>query len=1050
MASGSKKTAKAVTANKKPTAKVKSLSKPAIGEVSAKVRKLTAKWKIPTELKDKKSAKRATEYFATWRIVTSPTAKRPSGSNAKALNDYMRAVNASDQLNGSHLQVTPSSSRSETKKVKQKITSGKDKGKTKTVSVTIAKGPKTSKGEGYVFAYKIGGSSTSVTQKLDRSAFYPFEGKPYLNSVQVSVQARNQSKTMGPEANSSKLAFSKPKKPEMSLSFNTSNGKLTAAVEMNSTGVYERYDTCWWFTRKDSFTKTYKSEKVLDKKEYSTTDKFSKAKDIADYRSLDYSDWILVTVRAFNRGFMGNSTTVKKTRYLSYPARPVITSIDCKPEGNKAWDSKAKKYVTVPNTSRNGRITVNFRTNAEAKHPVDSVELEVLQNTTIATATEAAESSQWNAVSNQKDNGTCTALADTYANSYPDDARRVWYRIKAMHDDLVRYSEPFQATALYHTITVPDAEVVDVQLVSETLTGSSPQPAGFYVVYGMKSKKNRTGTEVAWDTTLFSAISTNSPQAFQNAGLVSKSTADKWNKKYNKNLSYYGHVYVAGLEEGGKYYIGARNYLDRESGEPKYGKYSYWKKDGKVEAVTFALKPRNVSMTLPSAVTYGKEFSVFWTFESNLEQTHFTLYYVVPKRDSKGKIVYKSGSTTEAETEEKPLRAKVKSNSNAAIITADELERAVYVDENKKNKLVLRVEVEVSGLSAKSSNATATVNYPPSVGASIPSGTLTAQPLTVSYEFKKAKQVQFTVKADGVTDQRPDGEVVQAPGDVIKTLVLSVDGDGSGTYTFPTLDLIDASKYTVEVVAKGPAGTGLESEVKTLAFVTSWSHQAMPPGDLSYVSGSSDGTSVVIRPAKPENWAEGDVCDVYRVTPDGAYLIAESVNFGKTVIDRYAPYSKSALLRYRLCTRTPDGDLEWRDFGYSLRGYCIRFDWGANRTVSLPYNLKYSDTFTKAFTKKTHLDGTRTGWWNPGVDRKGSLSTELVRLADPEVKELVRELAQYPGDVFVRTPDGCAYQANVNVTNFETSYDSLVVPVSFEAEEIDLTRSFMVRDSDIR
>ena len=95
------------------------------------------------------------------------------------------------------------------------------------------------------------------------------------------------------------------------------------------------------------------------------------------------------------------------------------------------------------------------------------------------------------------------------------------------------------------------------------------------------------------------------------------------------------------------------------------------------------------------------------------------------------------------------------------------------------------------------------------------------------------------------------------------------------------------------------------------------------------------------------------------------------------------------------------------------------------------------------------MDGTRTGWWNEGVERKATLSTDIVKVGDPEQKERIKALAVYSGPVFVRTPNGCAYTANVDVTNYDTSYDSLVIPVSFSATEIDLTDEFRVSTADI-
>ena len=54
----------------------------------------------------------------------------------------------------------------------------------------------------------------------------------------------------------------------------------------------------------------------------------------------------------------------------------------------------------------------------------------------------------------------------------------------------------------------------------------------------------------------------------------------------------------------------------------------------------------------------------------------------------------------------------------------------------------------------------------------------------------------------------------------------------------------------------------------------------------------------------------------------------------------------------------------------------------------------------------------------------------------------MRNLARYQGAVFVRTPLGQAYTANVEVNDITKTYDSKAVAVSFNVTEIDLTSEF--------
>lgn len=151
-------------------------------------------------------------------------------------------------------------------------------------------------------------------------------------------------------------------------------------------------------------------------------------------------------------------------------------------------------------------------------------------------------------------------------------------------------------------------------------------------------------------------------------------------------------------------------------------------------------------------------------------------------------------------------------------------------------------------------------------------------------------------------------------------------------------------------------------------------------------------------PTAPEGAADGDVCDVYRVTPSGVALIASGVEFGSTVRDRFAPYtceSESAGDRLPHRDRTADGDCAWMDFPCELRGEGTRFDWD-DKHVWLDFNLSIEEERSKAFEARDHMDGTVAGFWEYSVERKLSIKAEFVRFEDAETKRLLNEMGEYP------------------------------------------------------
>lgn len=186
-----------------------------------------------------------------------------------------------------------------------------------------------------------------------------------------------------------------------------------------------------------------------------------------------------------------------------------------------------------------------------------------------------------------------------------------------------------------------------------------------------------------------------------------------------------------------------------------------------------------------------------------------------------------------------------------------------------------------------------------------------------------------------------------------------------------------------------------------------------------------------------------DTFSVYRVTPDGAYLIASNLAAGDSVTDRYAPYGELGG-SYRICTVTEDGDMCWRDVGYELPGSDMRIDFGEDY-VELPYDVVMSDSFDKDFEARHHYGESRPeGYWNGSVTRRSSLSTDLIRVVDDERARRVRKLAQHVGPCFVRLPNGCAFEADVQVKDITEQHRSVALAVSLDVTEISPTGAFEV------
>lgn len=838
---------------------------------------------------------------------------------------------------------------------------------------------------------------------FNREKYHPFTWQRYLVSVTADIV--HGASTFSPGRTDSSVnkhgkmtfAFQLPKVPEIAEpDYDESTGIVTFKVDAaEDEGPYERYDTMYCITRQDSSNRgnSFSSEKIVAAWHPSTEDSIEATYDMSDAQSVTYGQWVKVTCKAYSRGVRGDSATVTKVFYYSYPAQASITSIVA--SGLTSTDS----------------VTVRLSTNATAAYPVDQVKLQRLRSSTITSADSAGMAEGWADVSGAVDNGVCTGLVDYVEDAMPEVRTHTWYRLVTTHGSLVRRSLPVEAVCLYRAKdAVADDEVTFVSLI--------PGADGTSLIARLAWNDDDSNlTQISWSQYEDAWESTEQPS------IVDVTWEDT---EPATGFQYSATVTIRGLEEGTAYYVRARRAL--KSGDTEsYGDWCY--PDKAYYPVNAAIAPTDVVLWAPATVERGNGVDCAWTY-SGSQQTAWQVLY----KDSEGNVrEMLSGE----------------GSAGAAIIPAASVEGL--------DSLLLAVSVTAGGDWASSDYIPVTIADAPKLTLSIPT-TLTAQPLSLGFTSTSPNsQVTAYITSRGVFTATPDGSKVQASGDVVWAEALSPSWVASGdvwaaSVTAPEkLELYDGATYDVTVVAVDTQ-TLLSSDGVQASFDVAWAHSAYAPSTESVIA--VDGLTATITPVTPvvpegtdDEVASTDVCDVYRHTPDGAYLIASDVPFGQPVTDRFAPFASRAELDYRLCTRTADGDLAWAEYPYTLRHGALRLDWGGE-SVELPYNVTVSDAWEKGFEMRQHLDGTQAGYWDAGTARKASLSTDVVKVESAEKREALASLAKYAGPVFVRTPDGCAYPANVTVDSYGVSYDSGAVPVSISAEEVAITGEHRISPDD--
>lgn len=806
-----------------------------------------------------------------------------------------------------------------------------------------------------------------------RQSFFP-NSKRILSSVTVKVRGKNK-KGRGEWATATRT-FKAPREPSISaIAFNTSNGVLSSTITTNAGADYqERYDTRY---RASVRTRTGSWVAVADT--HSTNTSISVSYDASDYSNLTYDQYIEMVVEATARGYAGESDTVRKTYYLAYPKRATIESIDV--------------------TSTSGQCIVNIDTNKTTEHPIDSVELQYLANVTYAKVSDIPNNAVWED-SGIVDNANCKALAMAVSTLAPDAGKYSYVRVKSTRANLVRYSNPKSVAKLH--IDSPTAEDDKVKIISVTPKGDS---AVVKLGWNADNQDDSTGTELSWSDEEDAWKSTEDPSKYDftwsDGTLVVGSTT------YHDSAT----ITIKNLEEGTKYFIKARRYLNLED-SVSYGKYS-----NVATALTYE-QPEAVVASCDKYVAAGDPLSVYWTFTGKSLQKKWQI-----KRANGTIIASGNGS-----------------------IGATQISAARLASMATSNSLTFTVQVSTGSDFVSSESHTVTILQKPTLTLTAPA-TMTAQPYSFTAASSRQCDLSVIVTSQGASGQFPQGFRTQVSGDTIYSDVISpVWSNGSATITLPTCDFWDLGTYTLSVVAIDRE-TKLKSDEAVTAFTVAWTNQAVDPDEAITLvpmdwtlDGGEHTQAVQIKLTPPTGSNSSDVYDIYRMDGDNAHLVGEGFPLTCTVTDRYAPFGDDVY--YRIAIRTIDGDVEFADKEYELISDTIRFDWQGG-FLELPYGNSMGDSYRKDVEFRNHLDGTTDGYWNENIERKGSYSSSVIKLIQPDEVNLARALGRYAGAVFVRTANGSAYTADVQVTDLSVKNEA-VTYVAFDATEVELTNEFML------
>ena len=319
---------------------------------------------------------------------------------------------------------------------------------------------------------------------------------------------------------------------------------------------------------------------------------------------------------------------------------------------------------------------------------------------------------------------------------------------------------------------------------------------------------------------------------------------------------------------------------------------------------------------------------------------------------------------------------------------------------------------------------------------------LTEMPLTatVTGAGTAGQTVVSIVRAENYHIYRPDDSDFDGfEGEDIASVVHG----GEGLVTLTVDDLVgaldDGAKYILRCTVIDEYG---QTEYEEFPFMVAWSHQAGKP--TAEVTIDEWQRIAIITPIAPDNWEEGDVCDIYRISTDKPELIVKGAEFGTKYVDPYPAFGFQC--GHRIVTRTANGDyitegneLAWfladSDVGDVLEDDVVVIDVNGAQ-IELPYNIELQNAWTKDFKRTTYLGGSVQGDWNPAVTRDLTASSVVIRGRDLDLQIAMRGLAGYAGPAHIRTPDGSSLTCDIQVRDSWT-YQSKRVTYALAVKVVD-------------
>lgn len=843
----------------------------------------------------------------------------------------------------------------------------------------------------YALSTKKSTHDVSDAKGITRKSWWPYS-KYKAASVKVTAAGVNSygRKTHVGDAVAKSIVFKAPAPPTMAAAkFNasTESTKPTVSVDITapdaSTGARERAYVLLTTVKETYIGGVYKKTST-DQHLWESTPKggtLTKSVEADDAMSLGAGDYVRYTFTAMSRGYAGDSAKVSRSFTIAFAERPTLGV----PEVDLA-----NGVVRVP-------VKAHASDASKAVHPTAQLKL-------MYACAEAAQGATFNDVSGAVASDAATALSTGLGSISPAQGERVYFKVRAVSPTSANYdsySEPVEAVQLRNAEVTGTTSNVAVTSVTADKDGKS-----LIVSVGWVDD-TYNATTLSWSTDADAWESTESPSEY---GMEDSTWASAATAEWTGGTA---RLKVKGLEEGATVYFRARRYLTTDS---THGGWS------ELASGTVGSTPDGVTAAVPATIERGQSLRVVWEVTGS-EQSAWSVTV------NGVEVASGTGDATSCEVLPDSLP-----DSDALSVVVKSF--------------------GTGGSSSASQEAMVVVVSVPSVSSAVWGGTgpyLDETRRTVEITASSGASLFLRLVSLGGVYGTAAGPLEQIDGDVIWSGGVVAGEDGKASATLPDyLEIVEGTLYRMEVTpmldgVMGDVALAVTSdEAHTSVLEGAYATQAVSPTACNILA-DVETLSAVLTPEVPEGASVGDTINVYRLTPIGVYQIADGIQPGSTVTDRWAPFGYGDTA-YRVETVTAYGDRDWADFGYSLDCEDLVIDWPGG-TVSMPYDVAFGDKWKKDCETVTYLDGTTLGHWGAGTVHGASLSTNLVK-AEPWQVPMLASLARYAGSAFVRTPMGHAYEADVQVGGLDAKSDSGVIAVSIDATEVE-NGTYVCKDDDV-